>query len=66
MNQNWIQRYIVGHKDTILSTVTQEKLLQLVEKGTRNHPLRQTQWKVVHQMIIGSKVMTFHIKDNEQ
>ena len=56
MYQNWIQRDISGHIGTKLGTVTQAIVAQIVGKGTRKKPPRQTQWEVIHQMIIRSKV----------
>ena len=56
MFQNCIRSDIAGYMGTLLSTATQARLAQLVCKGARNQPSRQTLWKGEHQVIIESKL----------
>ena len=56
MFQNCIRRDITGYMGTILSITTQARLAQLVGKGARNQPSRQTLLEGAHQVIIESKL----------
>ena len=56
MYQNWTQSNISCHMGNMSSADKQEIFPNLVIKGTSKNTPRQTQWELLHQITIGSKV----------